>query len=189
MSQTTPAPVETLTREDLISMLSEASELEHQLLCVYLFAAYSMKTDIGEGGMTPAQLKCVSAWQSSIIDVAVQEMLHVSLVSNLLTSIGGAPHFSRPNLPQTTMKYYPPNFRLQLLPFGHDTLNWFICFEAFEQGQLCSTLPPDDSKCPGDPDALKGLSCPTTSQPQITIGDALPAHRSNVHPARENATG
>jgi hypothetical protein len=166
-----PPPIESLTREDLISMLSAASEIEHQLLCVYLFAAYSLKSDLAEGGMTPDEFNCVSDWQGSIIDVAVQEMLHLSLASNMLTSIGGAPHFSRPSLPQNTMKYYPPNFRLDLLPFSRDTLNGFICFESFEQDQLCTGVSTKDPKCTGDPDALKNLTCPQTAQPPITVGE------------------
>jgi hypothetical protein len=31
------------TREELINALTEAAELEHGLLCQYLFAAFSMK--------------------------------------------------------------------------------------------------------------------------------------------------
>ena len=59
MSQTIPgakldrshiAPVK--TREELIYLLSRASELEHGLACLYLFAAYSLKKDVSEGSMT-----------------------------------------------------------------------------------------------------------------------------------------
>ncbi|MBV9705888.1 MAG: hypothetical protein JO125_00580, partial [Chloroflexi bacterium] len=44
------APVK--TREELIYLLSRASELEHGLACLYLFAAYSLKKDVSEGSMT-----------------------------------------------------------------------------------------------------------------------------------------
>jgi hypothetical protein len=47
------APV--TSREELIYLLTRASELEHGLACVYLFAAYSLKNDVSEGGLTPAQ--------------------------------------------------------------------------------------------------------------------------------------
>jgi hypothetical protein len=47
------APVE--TREELIYLLSRACELEHGVACIYLFAAYSLKSDPSEGGITAAQ--------------------------------------------------------------------------------------------------------------------------------------
>ena len=36
-------------REALIYMLCEAAELEHGIMCQYLFAAFSMKENAGEG--------------------------------------------------------------------------------------------------------------------------------------------
>ena len=36
-------------REELIYMLCEASELEHMIMCEYLFAAFSLKHDVSEG--------------------------------------------------------------------------------------------------------------------------------------------
>lgn len=44
------APV--TTREQLVFLLSRASELEHGLACVYLFAAHSQKNDASERGLT-----------------------------------------------------------------------------------------------------------------------------------------
>ena len=40
------------TRSDLLSLLSEAAELEHGIACSYLYAGFSLKRDISEGGMT-----------------------------------------------------------------------------------------------------------------------------------------
>ncbi len=37
------------TREELINNLTEAAELEHGLLCQYLFAAFSMKKHPADG--------------------------------------------------------------------------------------------------------------------------------------------
>ncbi|HAP00637.1 MAG TPA: hypothetical protein DCQ93_01815 [Bacteroidetes bacterium] len=61
--------------------------------------------------------------------MAIEEMCHLSIVSNLLTSIGGAPHFARPNLPQDTPKYYPPGFSLDLQPFTRESLQRFVSYE------------------------------------------------------------
>src|SRR5512146_924956 len=43
-------------REALIYMLCEAAELEHGIMCQYLFAAFSLKQSAGEGGMTGSEL-------------------------------------------------------------------------------------------------------------------------------------
>src|SRR5215472_6234069 len=83
------------TREELIYLLSRASELEHGLACVYLFAAYSLKSDVSEGGLTKDQAVMVRNWQRRLANVAIEEMFHLAQVSNLLTAIGGAPHFRR----------------------------------------------------------------------------------------------
>ena len=102
MSQTTPKPkidrshiAPVTTREELIYLLSRAAELEHGLACIYLFAAYSLKNDVSEGGMTDEQATMVRGWRRFLSSVAVEEMGHLAQVSNLLTATGGAPHFKR----------------------------------------------------------------------------------------------
>ena len=114
-------------REDLIFILSEASTLEHMVMCEYLFAAFSLKRSSDEG-LNKEQLKAVSRWERAITEVAVQEMLHLSLVNNMLTAIGAAPYFGRPNFPQPS-DYFPPNIRLALLPFGEEALRHFLYLE------------------------------------------------------------
>src|SRR5215475_2230567 len=80
-------------REALIYMLCEAAELEHGIMCQYLFAAFSMKEQAGEG-LTEDQAATVRRWRKQISHVAAQEMLHLALVQNLLSAIGAAPHLS-----------------------------------------------------------------------------------------------
>jgi hypothetical protein len=126
----TEAPIVVENREELIFLLSEASELEHMVMLAYLFAAFSLKTDAGEG-LTEEQLEAVRRWERVISEVAAQEMLHLALASNLLTAIGGAPHFSRPNFPQPA-KYYPPGFELALMPFSEQALGTFVFYERPE---------------------------------------------------------
>ena len=117
-------------REELIFLLSEASELEHMLMLEHLFAAFSLKTDASEG-LTIEQVEAVKRWERVISEVATQEMLHLASASNLLTAIGGAPHFSRPNFPQPA-KYYPPGFELALMPFSEQALGHFVFYERPE---------------------------------------------------------
>lgn len=124
-------PLVVTTREELIFLLCEASELEHLLMCEYLFAAFSLKETVEED-LTPEQLDAVRRWERVITGVAVQEMLHLAQASNLLTAIGGMPHFRRPNLPQRA-RYYPPEVQLALMPFSENALSHFIYLERPEE--------------------------------------------------------
>lgn len=118
------------TREELIYLLSQASELEHGLMCEYLFAMFSLKRHRREGASLE-QMEAIGRWDRVIAQVASQEMLHLALASNLLTSIGAAPHFERPNFPQRA-RYYPPGVQLVLLPFGELALRHFLFLERPE---------------------------------------------------------
>ena len=69
-------------RESLIYMLCQAAELEHGLMCQYLFAAFSLKQRADEG-LTPEELDAVTRWRRMIAHVATQEMLHLALVQNV----------------------------------------------------------------------------------------------------------
>ena len=117
-------------REALIYMLCEAAELEHGIMCQYLFAAFSVKQDAVEG-LTDDQVAAVRRWRERISHVAAQEMLHLALVQNLLSAIGAAPHLSRPNFPQPA-SHYPAGVHLTLLPFGEAALRHFMFLERPE---------------------------------------------------------
>ena len=117
-------------REALIYMLCEAAELEHGIMCQYLFAAFSLKQDDGEG-LTEAELAATRRWRKVISHVATQEMLHLALVQNLLTAIGAAPHLSRPNFPHPA-SHYPAGVHLALLPFGEEAVRHFMFLERPE---------------------------------------------------------
>ena len=92
------APLVIEHREALYYMLCEAAELEHGIMCQYLYAAFSLKQSEDEG-LSAEEAEAVRRWRKRISHVATQEMLHLSLVQNLLAAIGGAPHLSRPNFP------------------------------------------------------------------------------------------
>src|SRR6516162_3063805 len=117
-------------REELIFMLSEAAALEHMLMCEYLFAVFSLKRDVSEG-VTAAQLEAIKRWERVVSFVATQEMLHLALVSNMLTAIGSNPFFRHPNFPQSA-KYYSPGVQLALMPFGEHALQHFLFLERPE---------------------------------------------------------
>src|SRR3954453_14989594 len=74
-------------REELVYLLGEACEIEHGLMCEYLYAQFSLKRSTGEG-VTPDQLVRVQAWETVLVEVIKQEMLHLALATNILTALG-----------------------------------------------------------------------------------------------------
>src|ERR1043165_1246109 len=102
-------------REHLWWLLTEAAQLEHMIMCQYLFAEFSLADDRPE--WTDEQRAAVGRWRGVLRGIAVEEMLHLALVANLMSAIGAAPTFSRPNFPQRS-GYFPARLQLDLLPFG-----------------------------------------------------------------------
>ncbi|RYF94798.1 MAG: hypothetical protein EON95_03955 [Caulobacteraceae bacterium] len=115
------------TREHLIHLLTEAAEVEHDLLCAYLYATFSLKR-AGEPGLTAEQGEAVERWRKVILTVALEEMAHLASVNNLLIAIGGAPHFDRPNLPASP-GYVSASVVVRLTPFNKASLDHFIFLE------------------------------------------------------------
>jgi hypothetical protein len=123
-------PLRVERREELVWLLAQACELEHGLMCEYLFAQFTLKRT-REEGLSHQQLAKVAAWETVIIDVTKQEMLHLALATNLLTAIGAAPHFHRPNFPILS-RWYPPGVQIALVGFGERALRHFIYLERPE---------------------------------------------------------
>ena len=117
-------------REHLWDLLIEASQLEHLIMCQYLYASFSLKTDPDEG-LTAAQAEAVARWHELLTGIAVEEMLHLALVANVMTAIGAAPSLSRPNFPRRS-EYLPPGVQFALLPFGEAALTHFLYLERPE---------------------------------------------------------
>ena len=153
------------TRQDLLYLLAQASELEHSLACQYLYAAFSLKL-AGEPGVTDAQASTIAAWRQSMIEIAVQEMLHLGLASNLLTAIGGAPYFRRANFPQENT-YTTLNLDFRLAGATEATLRRFCCFELPPEIQPTSTYAHWKDICAGERSgfAAAALSEPLLPQP------------------------
>jgi CDGSH-type Zn-finger protein/truncated hemoglobin YjbI len=121
-------------REALIYMLCEAAELEHGIMCQYLFAAFSLKQRRNEE-LSAKELEAVLRWRHVISHVATEEMLHLALVHNLLSAVGAAPHLGRPNLPAPA-HHYPAGVNLTLVPFGEPALRHFMFLERPEGMEL-----------------------------------------------------
>jgi hypothetical protein len=130
-------------RSQLIYLLTEAAEIEHGVMCCYLFAAFSLKNGTDEG-VTDAQLRKIRKWSRLLRGVAIEEMLHLGAVCNLLTAIGGAPHLRRPNFPIRMDRR--GGFHLRLAPFSLETMEQFIAIEEPDElvghgGKIERSLP------------------------------------------------
>ena len=87
----------TIFREALIHQLYEAAELEHNLMCTYLYAAFSLR-DGTEDGLSAAEADATARWRRAILKVAVEEMGHLTAVWNITAALGGSPRFGRDEL-------------------------------------------------------------------------------------------
>lgn len=122
------------TREELIYLLAEAAAIEHNLMCTYLYAAWSLKRG-EQDGLSAVEAKAVAGWKRAIVRVAVEEMAHLTLVANLTTSIGGSPHFSRPNFP-IAPGYHPSGVVVELAGFSRGVIDHFIYLERPEGTEI-----------------------------------------------------
>jgi rubrerythrin len=122
----------------LIEALHEAVELEHILLAQYLYAAASLKAkpDLLEGPERFRQFELIRRWKRSILQIAREEMQHLTYAINMLVAVGGAPTLARSNFPSRSLFFAfeddPKEIKpwMALCKFGRVTLKRFILFES-----------------------------------------------------------
>ncbi|MBL8682360.1 MAG: CDGSH iron-sulfur domain-containing protein [Myxococcales bacterium] len=119
---TSLAPETAPSREQLLYLLHEAAEIEHNLMCCYLYAAFSLK--VADERWTQAQRESVADYRRTITGVALEEMTHLCLVGNLMSALGAQPFFNRPNFPIDAGPY-PDGFVMRLQGFSLATLEHF----------------------------------------------------------------
>jgi CDGSH-type Zn-finger protein/uncharacterized Fe-S cluster protein YjdI len=117
-------------REELYRLLCEAAEFEHAVMCSYLYAMWTLKRAPDEG-VTAAELTAIEGWRRSLRQVALEEMLHLSLVNNLLAATGASPHLWRPAFP-VRAGHFPSDVVMRLSPFTPATLDHFLYIERPE---------------------------------------------------------
>jgi hypothetical protein len=118
------------SRKELTYLLSQGAELEHSVMCEYLYAAFSLRSTPGPG-LREDQLEAVERWRRVLFDIAAEEMMHWAVVQNLLAAVGSAPFVSRPHLPHQA-RGYPSGVQFRLLPFGEAALRHFVYLERPE---------------------------------------------------------
>jgi len=114
-------------REAVLHALYEAAELEHNLMCTYLYAAFSLRSG-AEDGLAADEVEAVGRWRQAIFDVAIEEMSHLAAVWNITSALGGSPRVGRGNFPLDP-GYLPASVVVKLAPFNAHTLQHFIYLE------------------------------------------------------------
>jgi CDGSH-type Zn-finger protein/uncharacterized Fe-S cluster protein YjdI len=117
-------------REELFFLLAEAAEFEHSVMCTYLYAMWSLKRGTDEG-VTREELAAIEGWRQSLRQVALEEMLHLSLVNNILAATGASPHLWRPDFPVRS-GWFPADVVMRLSPFSAATIEHFMYIERPE---------------------------------------------------------
>jgi CDGSH-type Zn-finger protein/uncharacterized Fe-S cluster protein YjdI len=114
-------------REHLINTLYEAAELEHNLMCTYLYAAFSLKSGEADG-LTAVEAEAVARWRRAIIQVSIEEMGHLVAVWNITSALGGMPRFGRGNFPLDP-GVLPASVVVKLAPFNAAVIQHFVHLE------------------------------------------------------------
>ncbi|MFD5078321.1 ferritin-like protein [Streptomyces sp. NPDC058371] len=107
-------------RDDLISYLQAAMVLEHATIPPYLTAYYSIRSTTNSDAAHIIRV------------VAVEEMLHLTLVANVLNAIGGKPDLTRPGFVPSYPAYLPDgedDFTVDLQPFSPEAVETFCKIE------------------------------------------------------------
>jgi CDGSH-type Zn-finger protein/uncharacterized Fe-S cluster protein YjdI len=115
------------SREHLLHGLYEAAELEHNLMCTYLYAAFSLRDGESEG-LSVEEALAVTNWRRVLMRVAIEEMGHLAAVWNITAALGGAPRFGRGNFPLDPGAL-PAGVVVKLAPFNAASLQHFIHLE------------------------------------------------------------
>ncbi len=168
-------------REELAELLTEAAEIEHNLMCCYLFAAWSLESGEAEG-LSTAQAAAVARWRQVITHVAVDEMTHFANANNLLAAIGGRPRMARPNFP-ISPGYHPADVLVQLRPFSKSTIDHFVFLERPEGVDV-----PDGTDFDHGHDYVRAITTQTimpTAQDYRTVGHLYRSLRDGVQALAE----
>jgi len=127
MNDVPAAAASPVQREHVVGALYEAAELEHNLMCTYLYAAFSLRDGVAEG-LTTEEAAAVGRWRQLLLSVAIEEMGHLAAVWNITSALGASPRVGRGNFPLDP-GYLPACVVVKLAPFSAETLQHFVFLE------------------------------------------------------------
>ncbi len=106
---------------ELVRLLKEACEIEHDLMVQYLYSAYALKPEYAELVGAPAPNA------TSLMGVIIQEMQHLRGANRLLVELGAAPVLTRQDFPYEN-DLYP--FPFEMAPLSSVSLAKYTYCEA-----------------------------------------------------------
>ncbi|MTV39579.1 ferritin-like domain-containing protein [Duganella radicis] len=126
---------------ELIRLLRSAAEIEHSLMIQYLYAVFSVKLP---------RYAMLAGWSThrhggppnSLLGVAIEEMVHLHTVNQLLVALGARPNLGRQQFPLET-DIYP--FPVHLEPLSPGSVAKYVYIEA-PHGKILSDDSDDISK-------------------------------------------
>lgn len=120
------------TMEDLREHIALAAEVELSTIPPYLYALYSIEDQRSEAALL-------------VRSIVVEEMLHVSLATNLLLAVGGKPRFAEssvcPNYPGA-LPHHVPELIVNLAPASEEVVR--NTFMVIERPETRGALPEED---------------------------------------------
>jgi hypothetical protein len=136
------------TREQLHEYLYAAMQLEHATIPPYLTALYSIRPGTNADAYHVLRV------------TAVEEMLHLTLVANLLNAVGGAPDLTKPGFVPEYPAHLPDgetDFAVSLRRFSREALQTFLSIERprkapNESARLLDRLQPKRGRLGVTPD-------------------------------------
>lgn len=135
---------ELATHTDLLAHLQTALQIEYSTIPIYLFTYYSINRRPASfpQGMKPERIEEIKTFANSaggiIMSVAVEEMLHMALASNLLRALGGMPDLNLYRKPSTqyptSLPHHDPrtDFKVPLSRFSDAQLGYLLDIERPE---------------------------------------------------------
>lgn len=148
-----------ITVQDVCTALQSAIELEHATIPLYLYALYSLDAD-----KNPQIADIIQS-------VVVEEMLHMTLSSNVLNALGGSPQIDTPNFIPTYPGPLPggveADLTVNLAPFSMTQLQTFLQIEEPEDPLVFQSLAADVVV----PDITIGQFYTAISDAIATLGD------------------
>ncbi|WP_437592862.1 ferritin-like domain-containing protein [Sorangium sp. So ce1000] len=142
---------ESAAHTDLLTHLQTALHIEYSTVPIYLFTYYSInrRPSSFPQGTTPERIEAIKTFANTaggiIMSIAVEEMLHMALASNLLRALGGMPDLNLYRKPSTQyptpLPHHNPkaDFKVPLSRFSDAQLSYFLGIERPED----SGAPPE----------------------------------------------
>jgi hypothetical protein len=122
-------------RAKLLTHLQTAIEIELSTIPIYLYTYYSVKRQPSGDKVTPEMALFANKCGGIIMSVAVEEMLHMALASNIKRSLGGMPEMAgkSPAKYPTNLPHHKAGFSVGLEPLSKAQLQKFLGIEQPEK--------------------------------------------------------